>query len=381
MEEDQKQKVGGFVQMSMMTMHDILKAGGGYYDLAAYIVLCGGVDGRRPGRVCTHGAKSISERLGATYRTAQKSLEWLQEHGFIVEGPLPENSSGNALPRSRAPRWFLQDGDLDIAVSKMFIDGAPQAKRSPLQQIIFDVDGLPDVPRARAVCDAILVYAAMMLEMDFGAYGGVDPTKWVKKYRPIKADECGDGSEHVVKVPEANALLVTVIEDESATTKWRFIYQTLGEDYTLGCCDESLADRFFHAITSLMKLKLLYSAMILWSGNPLADRQAAPIATQYINSHWARGIDPHCQYVTNNAAWRSGARDAYLDFTAEEGPAFLGSGSYRYMVAPGQVDSVVLLEQLRVRYWPPNAATVSGREAEKARTERYSSAIDALARR
>ena len=82
MEDIKQSKRRGFTQMSLKTLKAIVSEGGGHNDMATYIVLCSGVNSKQKSRVCTHGAQSVCLRTGISYRTAQKSIEWLLEKGF-----------------------------------------------------------------------------------------------------------------------------------------------------------------------------------------------------------------------------------------------------------------------------------------------------------
>ena len=85
MEDIKQSKKRGFTQMSLKTLKAVVAEGGGHNDMATYIVLCSGVNSKQKSRVCTHGAQSVCLRTGISYRTAQKSIEWLLEKGFIRE--------------------------------------------------------------------------------------------------------------------------------------------------------------------------------------------------------------------------------------------------------------------------------------------------------
>jgi hypothetical protein len=388
-----KTKTSGFIQMSLATLQAINRMDGGYNELAAYIVLCGGVNGRHAGRYCTHGAKSVSGRSGMSYRTAEKAIEWLHEHGLIRPPSETEPKFlGKTATRAHTVRWVLGDSEApDVAVSRQFVDGVKGSQKdSPLKRMLAEIGGKDDITRGQAVSDAIVLFAALMKEQDFAECAGVDPDAWHSEFVPVTEKDVLDDSEHIVPVRNTNAVMVTVKESADDLSTLPFVYKVFDEKPKDEQRKKELTNRFWHGVHQLRSLRLIYRVLILWQGNPLDAKQrrkAEPIATQYINDSWAREIDPHLQYEVNRAAWRSGAKDAYADFSASASAEFgdgylpfLKTGAYRYMVNAKSANSTHLVGQLRVRYWAANESTVQGRQIEKNRTEKFESAIKQIAR-
>lgn len=386
MEEQIEPKTDGFIQMSLDALKAISRTDGGYNELAAYIVLCSGVNGRHAGRYCTHGAKSVEKRSGMSYRSAEKALSWLSQYGFIREPQgIDPKFLGKTASRANSVQWVLLDepSGLDVAVSRQFVDGTKGAsKDSPLKRLLLEVNGTEEIPRGQAVIDAILVFASLMREQDFGECAGVDPEKLHQSLPPIADDEDGDGTKHVVPIPESNGVLVTV-RAGSDSTSMQFICDAFGEEVPKER-DQLMVDRFWNAIAELRRVQLLYRVLVMWNGNPLKPeqrRKSEPIATHYINDRWARTMDPHLQTEVHRAIYRTGARDAYCDFGGQseiDGNPFAGSGRYRYMVTAKGQKQTHLIGQVRVRYWPANASTVRGRNLEKRRTESFLASIKAM---
>lgn len=188
--EDSPVPVPGFAQMSVSVLQEITKQGGGHRELAAYVVLCSGVDGHRPGRFCTHGAKSVDQRTAMGYRPAEKAIDWLNEQGFIRR-PLESEPKflGKQPSRGLTIRWVLQDAEeLDVAVSRQFIDGFKgQAGESPLKKMLSQIRGNgEDITTGQAIADAMLLYAALMREQDFASCAGVDPDAWHQKFEETR---------------------------------------------------------------------------------------------------------------------------------------------------------------------------------------------------
>ncbi len=386
---DTSTKKVGFFQLSLTILQRIVQSGGGYNDLAAYFVLCGGVNGREVDRYCTHGAKSISVRTGLTVRAATKSIEWLHAQNFIR---LPYNNEpkflGNAATRGNTVRCVLNDAEyLDVAISKHFIDGVTKpTKDTPLQSLMDMVDGADEITRPQAVKDALLLYAAMLKEQDFGDCAGADPEVWHQCFVPIEPGEDGDGTQHIGSFPDSDWVLVTVKASLDQNPVGPFVRKVFGETPADPVCMAPLSARFMHAMRQLWSARLLYRVLVLWGGNPLDAAQRGncePVATQYIADEWARQIDLHVQYVVHSALWRTETRDAAADFNEAAATGdlpFLYSGRYRYIVKAGAENRVTLVGQLRVRHWPANNETAIGRERERRRTEKYQRLLDLLVR-
>ena len=379
----------GFFQVSLADLHLIAKRDGGVNEMAAYLVLCGGVNGRHHDRLCTHGALSVSKRTGMSYRAAEKAAEWLLAEGFIrTATPDAPGHLGKHATRSTRVRWVVCDlaGQADVAISRQFVDGVKGShKDSPIKRMLAEITGGEKYTRAQAVMDAMMTFAALMKEQDFGDCAGVDPDAWRHAFEPIERGDGGGIAEHIEPLPGTNGVVVTVKEASNRWTIWPFIFKALGEEATDEAQRQLLSARFWHAVDQLRGLRLIYRVLILWDGNPLDPKQrrkAEPLATHYINDSWARKIDAHLQYDVHRAIWRAEPGFAEEDFgsnTAGDLP-FVGSGRYRYIVRADQEKNIHLVGQLRVRYWPANESTVQGRDREAARTARWSSSISAIGR-
>lgn len=372
MEDIKQSKKRGFTQMSLKTLKAIVAEGGGHNEMATYIVLCSGVNNRQKSRVCTHGAKSVCLRTGISYRTAEKSIEWLMEKGFIRE-PTQEEPSflGKTASRATAIRCVINDEQfLDVAVSNQFID-LTAGQDSPLQKIIGLVNNFEDIPRSVAVMDCLILFASLMREQDFADCAGVDPDVWHQRFEPANEDD--SDIEQVVAVPNSNGVLVAVQEVNETTATTSFIFDVFGEPALDEEHKEFIKKRFWYALKELKRLQLIYRVLVLWHGNPLDKKQrkrSEPIATHYINDAWARTFDPYLQHETHKTAWRTGARDLASDFNGDqETPAFAYTGKYRYIVHKESAKNTFLIGQLRVRWWAGNESTVQGRNIESRRTK------------
>lgn len=370
----------GFFQVTLNELKRIAAEGGNHKEMAAYLVLCSGVSGKHRVRYCTHGASSISKRAGIGYRVAEQAIEWLLEHGFIRKPAEGEpGHMGKSASRGLIVRWVIVDEQPDVAICRQFTDGVREGVKSPLQHLLTDIDGTEDILRSRAVMDALLLFAAMMKEQDFGEWAGVNPAVWHQPFVPVEVGEGDDFSEHITPVNGSNGVLVTVKQAEVLYGNTDFMRQAIG---TEGDSDAALAARFWHAAEGLRRGRLAYRVMVIWSGNPTLPagrRHAEPMATLYVNDRWARTYDPQVQFDVNRAVWRTGTV-GNEDFDEEGSPVYAYTDRYRYIVKAGQESKTNLIGQLRVRYWPATEAVVGGRVIEQRRTARWQQSLDALGR-
>lgn len=377
----------GFFQMKLNELKRIVAEGGGKNELAAYIVLCNGVNGRQHKRYCTHGAKSVMTRTGMGYRIAERAIAWLESHKFISKpGPDDPQHLGHGHGRNLQVRYVIADEEPDVAVSRQFLDGVRGGATPPLKHLLAEVNGTGAITRGQAITDAILLYAALMKEQDFNEHAGVNPEAWFQRFAHIEPGETtpdGDDlmTQAVHPVDGTNGVLVTVQEVPETSTFIRFMRHALGEPTAP---EPDVAARFWHAVAELRRLRLAYRALVLWQGDPLNPkkrRHAEPLATLYINDPWARELDPFIQYEVNRAWWRSRSVDPYDDFDHKGDPQHQGTGRYRYIVRADIESTTMVVGQLRVRYWPANESIVMGRKIEQRRTARWQQDLSSLLRR
>jgi hypothetical protein len=248
------------------------------------------------------------------------------------------------------------------------------------------INGNDDIPRSQAVMDAILLYAALLKEQDFGGFAGVDPQILHGKFVPIdptdvnceRSEDTLYGYEPVVVIPEINSLLVTVrATDEYKETPWtttkQFIFDLLGNPARDQITElDLIAQRFWWSLRQLRDIRLVYCAAILWEGDPTNQQQrrtAEPLATHTIEDAWAKDYDPSITKDINRLLWRNGLVEDFAP-DGNGGSYFVpkGANHYRYIVSKKRQNHVHLIRQLRVQHWAANASTARGRTIEQART-------------
>lgn len=368
-------KDSGFFQVGFDALTQIKASGGGHNEIMAYMVLCGGVNGRETLRVSTHGAKSVKERTGMGYRAAEHAIEWLHIKGFIKPvGAAPQQS---LQPKMNQPRWVINDDSPDIAMSRDFLDGYATKSKPSLFRLADEVMVSANCGKSQALIDAIFLFLRLMQEQDFGEWGGVNPIYWHQKYGQIENDD--ELPPFVIDVPNTECSLVTVGQQEGATIKIEFM-----EEVILNApSQDELRDRFWGAMATLQRLRLVYRCLTIWDSDPMnksTGRHATPVATLYIADAWARDYELQAQNDVHRAGWRTGAMngsyDSEFDFDTKTGVAtYVGNDRYRYIVNDSLLEKVCVYGQLRVRHWPANEENIRGRERLSRLTTTY---VDSL---
>jgi len=360
-----------FFQTSTTELQRIAELDGSAKDVAAYLVLCGGVNERRNLRFTTHGALSVSKRTGIGYRDAANSIAWLAEHEFIYVPPgLADEDPPQRLSRKNQVQWVITDEAPDVGISKQFLEGVRKGVKTPLVAFFEKVRGGDDISTVEAGVDALVLFAVLMRELDFGAWGGVNPLAWSNTFVPVADDEDGSLPPAELAIEGTDQVLMTIQEGESDYARCAVMNEAL--KYVKD--DSRRRSRFWHALHQLRQAQLLYRALVLWKGDPLGTdrpRHAEPQATLYINDGWARQIDEQIQDEVNRAAWRLVLDYKESEFDKEGQINEALAERYRFIVKSGTQGQYVVLGQLRVRFWPASGPMVAGREVDRGRTRAW----------
>ena len=365
---DSNKKRNGFFQVGFHTLTLIEEKGGGHNEIMAYMVLCGGVNGKKTPRVTTHGAKSVKDRTGMGYRAAEHAIDWLHKNRFI--SPVKQAST---QPKMVRPRWLINDDSPDVAISRDFLDGYAIKSKPTLYRLADEITVTANCGRSRALIDAILVFLRLMQEQDFGEWAGVNPRCWHQVFNKVEEDD--ELPPPVVDVPNTDSSLITIQGDELDTSYIEFMEDTIFYAETR----DELTQRFWGAVATLQSLRLVYRCLTIWDKDPshkYVGRKATPLATLYVKDVWARDYELQSQDEVHRAGWRTGAMDAYsetdFEFDRPTGTvSYVGSGRYRYIISDSLMERACVMEQLRVRHWPANAENIKGRQRLNKLTTAY----------
>lgn len=387
-----KSTLDGFFQISLECVDEIVKSGLGPDELAAYIVLVGGVNGHDKGkpRASTHGPQSIQKRtLMSRSPAAVDAIKALSANGFVSSAlddgaELPANAKSNR----ETARWFVdKDSDCYLAIGQGFLqpkkDKKPKEGENPrdknthpstLAHLCNEVCNADDIPYANALIDALLVFFHLHEYQDFGKFGGVDPGVAHGRFRPVENnEEC----EHVMPLAGLNGWsLVTEQAPKDIILSDAFVYKALnGVPLWEGA--PSLEVRAAHALEQLKKADLIYQAHVVWDSDPVNKRPArhpVPLFTLYvIASRTGSNLELQLQPDVHDALLKTKTYTGVQIYGESRGqsPKWKGTKEHRYIVPTSKVGEAVLLAQLRVRWWPNNADTCNAQELDRQRVRKW----------
>ena len=354
-------KRDGFFQVGYDMLALIHTSGGGHNEIMAYLVLCGGVNGRNTPRITTHGAKSVKDRTGMGYRAAQHAINWLKENKFI--SPFKSDSEQLQQPKQSQPRWVINDDSPTVAISRDFLDDYDIKSKPTLYRLSDEIRFSTNCGKSQALVDAILLFVRLMQEQDFGEWAGVNPIYWHQAFSQVDDDEL---PQPVVGVPNTDCSLITIEQESECTSEVGFV-----KDVILNPASEDVGlARFWEALATLRRLRLAYRCLTIWDGDPRYKRRglhATPIATLYVDDAWARDYELQTQDEVHRAGWRTGAMDTYseneFEFDKATGKAtYVGMGRYRYIIQDSMMERACVVGQLRIRHWPANEENFRGRQ-------------------
>lgn len=354
-------KHDGFFQISCDALTLIYESGGGHREIMAYMVLCSGVNGRETSRISTHGAKSVHLRTGMGYRVAEHAIDWLHKNGFI--SPVKPDLQQSPQLKINQPRWVISDDSPDVAISRFFLDDYAIKSKPTLYRLGDEIKVTANCGKSQALIDAILLFLRLMQEQDFGEWAGVNPIFWHQTFDRIECDE--ELPPPVVRIANPDWSLVTIEQKDEGTTCLRFAEKVILNPAS----EDDLMARFWEALATLKRLRLVYRCLTIWDGDPTNKHvgcKATPLATLYVNDGWARGFEPQAQDEVHRAAWRTGAinsdSETEFEFDRRTGAVtYVGSGRYRYILRDSLMERVCVKGQLRVRHWPSNEENVKSR--------------------
>lgn len=382
-EQSQGEK-GEFFAMNILQIDSMVRADAGAEDVMAYLVLARGVNKRGGKSISTHGAKSVANRTGMSYRKAASSLEWLAEHGYIKSaeaGKEVPQHLGKGEGRGHLARWVLVVGvdQDDIFLANALIEGIGQGKKNPPMTRIYNEAsnkgrGLPSIARL----DALMVLLHLYRHQDMADCGGIDPRAGI--YREWVAAENSEGAQ-VTDIEGSNAALFE-IEGGNRSVFNKFAAEAL---FYVEAGDER-DERLWDALNNLHSLGFLYEVTQVWSNDPNGKngRKAELLYTLYIHDRHARESEPYLSRDVHIAAFNSGAMDDYSEFPATTNDYFgdsaniVGTGRFRYIATRKHGGFPIGIYRLRFR--PKTNDTGKGIEAERRRVGNWSASLRGLSK-
>jgi hypothetical protein len=386
MQEDQDTgSKGEFFTVNLNQIDAMVMAGAGAEEVMAFVVLARGVNRRRHIHQSTHGANSIANRTGMSYRRAESALDWLMEHRFIQKAPIPDNTNGT--PKARLARWILdEDADLnDVYLANALTDGIGRGKNNPPLMRIYDEATGKSGTLADARLDALMMLLYLYRHNDMQECGGIDPRSGI--YRQWVETENTWG-EKVTDLEGTNAAIYE-IEGGNDYMFMKFAREAL---FYVGPDDE-IKERFWDAFHNLHRMGFLYEVTQVWSADPSGKngRKAEPLYTLYVHDRHARESEPYLQKEIHKAAFRTGAMDEYFEFShlgreaigifGDEGGNIVGvdgQGTNRFRYIANRKTGAFPIGIYRLRFRPKTRDVGRGMQAEKHRVDSWIHSLRSL---
>jgi hypothetical protein len=363
----------GFFQVNFSVLKQMADLGFSFETLAAYLVICAGVDSKRGERVSTHGARSVSARVGIPYREAQRQLETLRAEGFIV--PMGQGQNDSTGPMSG--RWSVSGPEPDTQISQTFVNGNSSRSEFPLTSIRIHLRRSGAISSNQAKVDLLLLFAWLHRDYDLGTWAGVSPQIWHQSFQhvppdwqPDEAARGGDFDNLHLELEDGNLRVVTAALPSRPLISTDSAIEFLSNN-GMEAGDTLVRLRIETAFTNLLSLKLAYKAVVAWHGDPSYPGCEA-LGTLHINDAWGRANEPSAQAEHNRRIWRANAIPHESEVEHFGNDRKHGTERYRCLVWPEIAKETFVVRQLRLRHWAATQAAVDGRELEKSRTDAFS---------
>jgi hypothetical protein len=351
----------GFFAVDLQEVEKMARAELGGDVIAAYVVLCRGVNSRY-GRTSSHGAKSVATRCGVTYRQAEQHLQTLGEFDAIT------SESDNR----RKPKWRLREPVSPVYLPNALTDGVGHGE-PPLSRIINRTPAPFSGARAGAKADALMVMLNLYREDDMGGAGGVDPRTTLSTIWSPAENSLG----HSIMPLEGTNGFVIEVEEGGSSVFRKFADRCLGHITD----NDERYDRFWQAFNTLKRESLIYQVVMVWSSDPTKRRDAEPEYCLYILDHHARKADPFLQYEVHRAMLRTFTVDPYSEFSSDDYDdnaairSGRNAGRFRFITAS---KAGVAVGTWRLRFRAATRDSAIGWQRELDRNATWKDAIDAL---
>lgn len=369
-------KKEGFFIMDLKQIDGMVMQGAIAEDVMAYTVLARGINRRGDLRVSTHGAQSISKRTGMSYTKAEASIKWLHEHNFIYK-PKDEMKLGTGISKARTVKWVLRTDidEHDVALANSLVEGIGRGRNNPpLMRIYTEASLGKHGFIADARLDALMVLVHLYRHHTFADCGGVNPRAGI--YREWVAADNVIGKQ-VTDIPNSDCALYE-IDGKDAIVFSKFAAEAL---FYIDDVEERHV-RFWDAFHTLTGLGFMYEVIQIWSANPNGSdknaRTAEPLYSLYVRDRHARSKEPYLQRVIHDAGFRTGAMDAYSEFShvMDDEDSDIKSGRFRYIAR--KTNRVYPIGIYRLRFRPHTADTGIGIAVESKRVDDWAQAINKL---
>ena len=338
----------GFSAIDLTACQQIIDAGGGYNELAAFIILACHTSGtgRAPHRLSTAGAKAVSTKTGISYRKAGKALDWLLENKVIERAP-----GDPSTPRARQVRWTVANYNEHLVYIPHSLIHGVSGETPPLMRIYAESQLGPAKKVHMSRLDTLWVLVRLYQHQLIEDFGGVDPNVIWAEWDKLENDEFAEAiqSAGVTFTP------FTPHQEHTYSASHNFVVECLGEN------SEENAARFWHAFRQLKVFGLYYDVLQCWDSDPREDDNAEiafPIyvfdeaATDpYIGNDINRVIRLHIDYPDETLYFREDGKLVFFCPSLDEEPFVLGAIRMRYRASTQDTGVGLELQKSMVKSW------------------------------
>jgi hypothetical protein len=352
----------GFFALDVAVVEFMAESGFGGDAIAAFMVISRGVNSRF-GWHSSHGARSVSQRLGLTYRAAEKALGVLEEAGLITD----ESDS------PQKPRWCISQPEQPAYMPNTLLDGVGHGE-PPIARIVSRMPAPMLGSRSAAKADALMLLARLYQADDIAECGGIDPR--VATSTIWKPTENAIG-EQVMQLEGTDGWVVE-IAPEGDVTKRRFLDQAFPNAET----DDERRQRFATAIAHLEREGLIYRTIQVWNANPLRSQDAELDYCLWVADRHARQTEPFLAYEIHRAMNRTQTIDAYAEFARDDFDDAIvrrGIEQHRFRFVSSRREAVAV-GTWRLRFRPATRDNAIGWQREIERNSHWKDVLTTLGR-
>lgn len=232
--------------------------------------------------------------------------------------------------------------------------------------------------------DLLQTFFHLMRCQDFSKFGGVDPRLASAAFKECHPEDNPAGGESCRPIEDnVNLIARFMVAPSTILTKDGIGQEILGNIATKTGPRTTVQTRLDHAIRQLIRAKLLYRVAVLWDGDPREDAAATPVVTVAVRGSSIARLE-RCaqqdvdQYLDRTGTWPKNEQFKLVDFDAEDGRTehvCKDTGIYRYVVPSEKLQSWVLLDQYRVRWWGMTDENLARLSHDAARVKNYITAL------
>ncbi|MFN3732044.1 hypothetical protein [Comamonas testosteroni] len=361
--------------------------------LISYVIICGGVDNKKPlgdggFRFSTHAERSISERSEVLkYSQIKNSIGILCDKKFICD-KRPKNLK--FLPGEITFEIPDDPQKIYINISNEFLNKL--SSRNLKEKNINKLSELLDNCRAtydecvigifQARLDALILFFKLLKIQDFSKYSGVDPRIFSERMNSCTESEVVEEFSIYPSIDERDGWSVVFSRLNTADVVDLRKMSTLLENvWCYEGTDATLLQRCHHAFLILKKSKLIYDSYVLWSFDPIINFEKKItgdeiVSNIYLSSPSDKVVEIFSIHEIDNLLMSSGlvGRSDIWVHDPVDGKskfAFSNTNVYRYLVPNRFKNRWCILRQIRVRCWSSAQNDVVGMQEDAKKTESY----------